>query len=122
MQISSIRNTSFGLTTSKDVDELLANSAKYIKGDNGTKWIAAKKNMKNALSDEYKLIIEELSPWSPQLKLTVKSPNGNRWTVDYLNNEKELLSLERFQKLVSNLINVNREEHDNSSDYDITLS
>ena len=122
MQITSIRNTNFGLTTSKEVQKLLANSAKKIKGDDGKKWIATKREMKNALSDKHELIIEEVSSWSPEQKLIVKSPNGNRWVVGFLANQRELLSLEKLKNLVSELIAVNREEHDNSSDNDTILS
>lgn len=122
MQITSIRNTNFGLKTSKEVQKLLANSAKNIKGDDGKEWIATKREMKNALSDKHELIIEEVSSWSPEQKLIVKSPNGNRWVVGFLANQRELLSLEKLKNLVSELIAVNREEHDNSSDNDIILS
>ena len=122
MQITSIRNTNFGLTTSKEVQKLLADSAKNIKGDDGKKWIATKREMKNALSDKHKLIIEDNWPWNSTQQLIVKSPNGNRWVVGFLANHRELLSLEKLKKLVSELIAVNREEHDNSSDNDIILS
>ena len=122
MQITSIRNTNFGLTISKEVQKLLADSAKNIKGDDGKKWIVTKREMKNSLSDEHNLIIEDNWPWNSTQQLTVISPNGNRWAVGFLDNEKELLSLEKLKDLVSELRAVNKEEHDDSSDNNITLS
>lgn len=122
MQINSIRSTNFGLTTSKEMQKLLENSAKKFKGEDGKKWIATKREMKNALSDKHKLIIEDNWPWNSTQKLIVKSPNGNRWTVGFLDDENELLSLEKLKDLVSELREVNKREHDTSSDNDITLS
>ena len=122
MRINSIGNTSFGLTLSEEMKKLLADSREKIKGEDGRKWIATKREMKNALSDEHELIIENNYPWNPQQELIVKSPNGNRWYVGFLHNAEELLSLEGLKDLVSELREVNKREHDTSSDNNITLS
>ena len=59
MQISPIRNTNFGLTLSDEAKNLLRKSASKMKGDDSREWIATERAMKNSLSDDYTLVLED---------------------------------------------------------------